>query len=54
MVRTAAERAVDAFIEDDTVVGLGHGTMVRSKEGFIGMKTTNTSKDVSAEGEEDC
>ena len=27
--RIAAERAVDAFVQNDSVIGLGHGTMVR-------------------------
>lgn len=30
VLRTAAERAVDAYIKDNSVVGLGHGTMVCS------------------------
>jgi len=28
MCRLAAERAVDAFVRDGTVVGLGHGSIV--------------------------
>jgi ribose 5-phosphate isomerase len=50
MRRVAAERAVDAFVRDGSVVGLGHGSIVMYALEIIGMRLKDKILTVSRKG----